>query len=54
MNFDSSAICNVIVNMLEKPAMIKDYDHNMGCVDRYGKQLQTYYNERKKRKWLIK
>jgi hypothetical protein len=38
----------------EKPEMIKDYDQNMGGVDKYDQMLKTYYNERKSFKWTNK
>ncbi|KAF7685308.1 PiggyBac transposable element-derived protein 4 [Cucumispora dikerogammari] len=40
--------------MVNKPLMIKDYDANMGGVDKYNQMLKTYFNERKSVRWTNK
>jgi hypothetical protein len=54
LNFEDSIIGNVMSKAIDIPAMISDYDKNMGGVDRFDQQLHTYYNERKSRKWTNK
>lgn len=53
INFDK-IILEGGTKALEKPLMIKDYDKNMGGVDKYDQMLKSYYNERKNKKWSNK
>ncbi|KAG0431254.1 PiggyBac transposable element-derived protein 4 [Dictyocoela muelleri] len=52
MNFENRILFEK--KCLEKPLMIKDYDKNMGGVDKYDQMLKSYYNERKNIKWTNK
>lgn len=53
MNFDQR-ILEGTPKLTEKPEMIRDYDRNMGGVDKYDQMLRSYYNERKNKKWTNK
>ncbi|KAF0985617.1 hypothetical protein HZS_3077 [Henneguya salminicola] len=54
MNFEGNEIEKVQQKMYENPNFIKDYDKNIGGVDKYDQLLHSYFNKRKNKKWTNK